>query len=587
MADANSSARVALVTGCSAGGIGYHLALELAAHGCRVYASSRDASKVTGLAERGVEAIELDVTRDDSTEAAVAKILDEAGRIDILVNNAGVICVGPVTDTDLRQAQTAFDTNVLGVARVAKAVAPSMIKQQRGLIVNVGSVSGYAATPWVGFYGATKAAVHTMSDAMRTELAPFNIDVVVLAPGGIRSNLATHRQVELDETSPFMPAIQAIRDRAVFSQTGGATPTDQFAKVVVPRMLARNPAPYITMPAFVTIQALPARIIGNILRFLQYKQTAQSIRQLLQVCHQWRRVLFQLECSQYVVRVGTVIDKGYTLWPAELPQPDDHFFALVTTLNFTIDFNYIFNGKGVQKVSGIWCHQQIFPHVRHLNLLIQHNTSDEDILMHDYDSHAHVFAKFIKQLVPKAAALTVSYDAFTMVKEMPTDHSFNAMLTNLFRNMHYSAMLVNYNDFINSYQPEIAHSLSRLDCCWNERYEQVLPLIHNSSETLIELRLTCHGMSRDKLAHLFVSSYNHYIIYYNLEKLVFEKSANRDDAFKPSLQVCQFMPKLRYLYLGIVYPFADDLLFRGTMDTLEYLHLTPDVDMLQMLDKYQ
>ncbi|KAJ2304313.1 hypothetical protein IWW54_005447 [Coemansia sp. RSA 2705] len=246
MAYANSNARVALVTGCSTGGIGYHLALELAAHGCRVYASSRDSSKVTGLAERGVEAIELDVTRDDSTEAAVAKILDEAGRIDILVNNAGVICVGPVTDTDLRQAQTAFDTNVLGVARVARAVAPSMIKQRRGLIVNVGSVSGYAATPWVGFYGATKAAVHTMSDAMRTELAPFNIDVVVLAPGGIRSNLATHRQVELDEASPFMPAIQAIRDRAVFSQTGSATPTDQFAKVVVPRMLARNPAPYIT-----------------------------------------------------------------------------------------------------------------------------------------------------------------------------------------------------------------------------------------------------------------------------------------------------------------------------------------------------
>ncbi|KAJ2421691.1 NADPH-dependent 1-acyl dihydroxyacetone phosphate reductase [Coemansia sp. RSA 2522] len=85
-----------------------------------------------------------------------------------------------------------------------------------------------------------------MSDAMRMELAPFNIRVVVVAPGGIQSNLAEHQQVELPENSPFMPAIQAIRDRAVFSQAGNATPTDVFARVVASRILASNPPPYIT-----------------------------------------------------------------------------------------------------------------------------------------------------------------------------------------------------------------------------------------------------------------------------------------------------------------------------------------------------
>ncbi|KAJ1868628.1 hypothetical protein LPJ55_005864 [Coemansia sp. RSA 990] len=188
----------------------------------------------------------MDVTRDDSVQPAVQKVIDEAGRIDILINNAGLMCTGPVTDTDLQLAQTAFDTNVLGVARVCQAVAPHMIKQHSGLIANVGSVSGYAATPWVGFYGATKAAVHTLSDAMRVELASFNVKVVVVAPGAIRSNLATHHEVALPENSPFMPALPAIRDRAVFSQTGNPTPTDKFAKVVVAQLLSRSPAAYIT-----------------------------------------------------------------------------------------------------------------------------------------------------------------------------------------------------------------------------------------------------------------------------------------------------------------------------------------------------
>ncbi|KAI9481729.1 Rossmann-fold NAD(P)-binding domain-containing protein [Coemansia mojavensis] len=246
MSPNNSNARVALVTGCSAGGIGYFLALELAANGCQVYAAVRDTGKATELKESGIAIVEMDVTRDDSVQPAVQKVIDEAGRIDILINNAGLMCTGPVTDTDLQLAQTAFDTNVLGVARVCQAVAPHMIKQHSGLIANVGSVSGYAATPWVGFYGATKAAVHTLSDAMRVELASFNVKVVVVAPGAIRSNLATHHEVALPENSPFMPALPAIRDRAVFSQTGNPTPTDKFAKVVVAQLLSRSPAAYIT-----------------------------------------------------------------------------------------------------------------------------------------------------------------------------------------------------------------------------------------------------------------------------------------------------------------------------------------------------
>ncbi|KAJ2076909.1 hypothetical protein H4R24_005439, partial [Coemansia sp. RSA 988] len=238
--------RVVLLTGCSVGGIGHHLAIEFAARGCKVYATARNIDRLCGLEVHGISLVQLDVTFDDSVRSAVALVLSEANRIDILVNNAGLICAGPVVDTDIAQVRDAFDTNVLGVARVCSAVTPAMIAQGKGLIVNVGSVSGYVATPWVGYYCATKAALHTMSDAMRMELAPFGLRVVVVAPGAVKSNLASHREVSLSDQSPFLPAIQAIRDRANFSQSGNPTAPDSLAKVVVPQLLARNPRSYIT-----------------------------------------------------------------------------------------------------------------------------------------------------------------------------------------------------------------------------------------------------------------------------------------------------------------------------------------------------
>ncbi|KAJ2775517.1 NADPH-dependent 1-acyl dihydroxyacetone phosphate reductase [Coemansia nantahalensis] len=247
MTRADANARVVLVTGCSAGDTGHHLAVELARHGCRVYASARDLSKMQGLAEHGIQTVELDVADDESVRRAVAHVEREAGRIDIVVNNAGVFSVGPAVETGADRMRASLEVNVVGVARVCSAVAPGMIARRSGLIVNIGSVSGYAATPWVGCYAASKAAVHALSDAMRTELAPFNVRVVVVAPGGIKSNLATNApQLDLPAGSPYQPAAAAIRARAELSQTGNSTPTDQFARVVVPRILAPKPAAYIS-----------------------------------------------------------------------------------------------------------------------------------------------------------------------------------------------------------------------------------------------------------------------------------------------------------------------------------------------------
>ncbi|KAJ2881548.1 hypothetical protein H4R27_004012 [Coemansia aciculifera] len=240
--------RVVLISGCSAGGIGHHLALELAAHGCRVFAGVRTLSKAQTLVDNPrIEAVELDITNDASVDAAIAYVLAATGgRIDMLVNNAGVLCAGPAVEAPLAEVQQVFDTNVVGLARLCRAVAPVMMDRRQGTIVNVGSVSGYVATPWVGFYAASKAAVHAYSDSLRMELAPFGVNVVVVAPGSIKSNLVVNHGSLFDNNSRYELARSAIEARAALSQASDSTPADKFARVVVPQMLCSSPSAYIT-----------------------------------------------------------------------------------------------------------------------------------------------------------------------------------------------------------------------------------------------------------------------------------------------------------------------------------------------------
>ncbi|KAJ1901827.1 hypothetical protein LPJ66_000498 [Kickxella alabastrina] len=266
-----ASKRVVLITGCSAGSIGHSLALEFANQGCRVFASSRNTSKIDcSLVKKGVEIVELDVTSTQSVEAAVAKVITEAGYIDVLVNNAGQMCVGPVVEVDIDRVQRILDVNVMGAARVCQVVAPHMMDRRQGTIVNVGSVSGYVATPWVGYYAASKAALHAMSDSLRIEMQPFNVNVVVVAPGSVKSNLVDAQSgVQLlREDSRYIRAIESVRARAVLSQTVNSTPTAEFARYVVPQLLVRKPRAYVTFGGNATfiwlLYFMPAFVLDSI-----------------------------------------------------------------------------------------------------------------------------------------------------------------------------------------------------------------------------------------------------------------------------------------------------------------------------------
>jgi NAD(P)-dependent dehydrogenase (short-subunit alcohol dehydrogenase family) len=194
---ATSDPRAVLVTGSSSG-IGRAVARRFSERGWRVFATMRAPDGDAGATlreearERGwrLTTPALDVTRDDAVEAAVSAALAETGgRLDVLVNNAGYYALGPLEEMTPAELRAQLETNVVGVQRVTRAVLPAMRARRAGTIVTLGSVSGRVAVPMSGAYTASKWALEGMIEALRLELLPFGVRVVLIEPGPYESDL--------------------------------------------------------------------------------------------------------------------------------------------------------------------------------------------------------------------------------------------------------------------------------------------------------------------------------------------------------------------------------------------------------------
>lgn len=189
------------------------------------------------------------MTSDESVEKAVETIISKHGRIDILVNNAGIGSSGPLAELPLQVVRKAWEVNTLGPLRMVQQVVPHMVSRRSGVIVNVGSIVGNVPTPWAGSYCASKAAVHAMSHALRLELRPFGINVVMVMPGAIRSNFgsATVENVRSQEWKLYKKFKESIEERANASQSGKSTDAGVFARDVVKQVLRKRPPRQIVM----------------------------------------------------------------------------------------------------------------------------------------------------------------------------------------------------------------------------------------------------------------------------------------------------------------------------------------------------
>lgn len=263
--------KVALITGASAG-IGKATAVYLAQSGYSVYGAARRVEKMQELEAFGIKPIALDVTKDESIIACVNQILSEAGSIDILVNNAGFGSYGAIEDVPMQDARYQLEVNVFGAMRLAQLVLPAMRKNKFGKIVNISSVGGKTAFPLGGWYHASKFALEALSDSLRNEVRGFGIDVIVIEPGGTKSEwggIASDSLVKVSGNTAYKGL--AAKTHRAFKQFRDKYPEPiVIAKLVKKGIEAKNPKTrysggYMASSVLLARKVLPDKLMDKVI----------------------------------------------------------------------------------------------------------------------------------------------------------------------------------------------------------------------------------------------------------------------------------------------------------------------------------
>ena len=243
--------RTVVVTGASTG-IGRATALRLDRAGWRVFAGVRTDSagdELRKVASDRLVPIRLDVTDAEEVDRAIAEVTETTGgRLDALVNNAGTALGGPLEYLPLQTWRDQFEVNVFGQIAVTRAALESL-RRARGRIVFISSNNGRFANPLMGPYSSSKFAVEGLADALRMELHGTGIDVVVIQPGAVRTDIWDKGRSQADELEAKLPAeaieryrdqIDAIR-KGIELQASGGVDADVAAAVVERSLTARRP----------------------------------------------------------------------------------------------------------------------------------------------------------------------------------------------------------------------------------------------------------------------------------------------------------------------------------------------------------
>ncbi|GJJ09260.1 hypothetical protein Clacol_003482 [Clathrus columnatus] len=217
--------KVAVVTGASAGGIGFYLCQSLLNRGFIVYATARTLAAMNELEHPNVRKVALEVTNDEQVEATFKSLFDNEERLDLVINNAGTYSTGPLVENSSDHFKYVLDVNVVSILRVCRAVVPP--------------------SPWAGIYQSSKAAVRVFTEVLEMECRPFHVRVVLVEPGSVESKLCDNF---VDYTPPegsvYSNLVESIRYRVTMSRNNCMT-SDVFAELLVPKIIRPRPPKYI------------------------------------------------------------------------------------------------------------------------------------------------------------------------------------------------------------------------------------------------------------------------------------------------------------------------------------------------------
>jgi len=249
---ASEGPRTVVITGASTG-IGEACALRMDRHGFHVFAGVRKEADGDALKEKASDKLTpvmLDVTDTAQIDAAAATVKAAVGEAGIagLVNNAGISIAGPLEFLPLEDLRLQLEVNVIGQIAVTQAFMP-LIRQGTGRVVNIGSIGGRMASPFIGPYSASKFAMEALTDSLRQELRPWGLHVSIVEPGSIATPIWGKAQVGADEMVANLPeeatmlygeATTAML-KAVREFEEAAIPPDDVAKFVEHALTAKTP----------------------------------------------------------------------------------------------------------------------------------------------------------------------------------------------------------------------------------------------------------------------------------------------------------------------------------------------------------
>ncbi|KAJ7805190.1 NAD-P-binding protein [Mycena olivaceomarginata] len=233
-----SEKKTVLITGCTEGGIGSALAKEFHSKGWRVFAVSRRLETMEHLAAIGIETLALDVTQIESIRKTKEEISTRTGgRLDILINNAGLFHDAAVSDVEISDVRRLFETNVFAPIAMVQEFLPLLIAS-KGAVVNNASIMGVLPIPLASTYNSTKAALLAFGNTLRIELAPFNVRVVNLITGSVKSNIL--KPYTFPDGSLYASMQEGHRARLRKTEQG-AQPTAEYARTVVAELTKSTP----------------------------------------------------------------------------------------------------------------------------------------------------------------------------------------------------------------------------------------------------------------------------------------------------------------------------------------------------------
>jgi len=234
--------KVALITGTSAG-MGKEIAKQLFTDGYIVYGAARRVDKMEDIRALGIKVLPMDVADDVSIVSSINTIINTEGRIDVLINNAGFGSYGTIEEVPIDTARYQLEVNVFGAARLIQLVLPYMRAQHSGKIINITSIGGKLATPLGGWYHASKFALEGLSDSLRNEVKPFGIDVIVIEPGGIKTewgSIATDNLKKISGNSAYKTLISKFDAAMSKAEKNGSEPK-VIVDLVTKALNAKNP----------------------------------------------------------------------------------------------------------------------------------------------------------------------------------------------------------------------------------------------------------------------------------------------------------------------------------------------------------